>query len=194
MWAEERRIIQQLTMCFCRKQAFFSESRYLPPFCTVNLALVRRSHVFDKIMNGNYSFNSKRWDLISDAGKDVVIALLQVDADERPIAEVALKLPWFANDFFANRRNTEEVQLHAVQENLEKFSKYSKIKKLALMVIAHKSSTEDIGFLRDAFAKYDIEKNGTICFEEFQAALADFGYKQDELRTMFAGVVSSYLP
>lgn len=58
------------------------------------------------------------------------------------------------------------------------------------MVVAHKSSTEEIGILRKVFQKYDTRKDGSIAFEEFCAALAEFGHSEEDLRTMFDAVVS----
>ena len=37
-----------------------------------------------------------------------------------------------------------------------RYAGYSKLKKMALMVVAHKSSSEEIGILRKIFQKYDV--------------------------------------
>ena len=58
------------------------------------------------------------------------------------------------------------------------------------MVIAHKSTNDEIGILRKIFEKYDTEKNGVISLDEFKAALEIYGYSDDELESMFKGVVS----
>ena len=58
------------------------------------------------------------------------------------------------------------------------------------MVIAHKSTSEEIGILRKVFEKYDTEKNGVISRDEFKAALEIYGYSDEELVSMFEGVVS----
>ena len=58
------------------------------------------------------------------------------------------------------------------------------------MVIAHKSTSEEIGILRKVFEKYDTEKNGVISLDEFKTALEIYGYSDEELVSMFEGVVS----
>ena len=43
------------------------------------------------------------------------------------------------------------------------------LKKLALMVIAHKSTRKEIGILRKIFEKYDTERNGTCMTRLYQS-------------------------
>lgn len=59
------------------------------------------------------------------------------------------------------------------------------------MVIAHKSTTEDIGILRKLFQQYDTEKNGVLSFDEFKHAMATHGYSENEMQEMFDAAVSS---
>lgn len=69
------------------------------------------------------------------------------------------------------------------------YAGYSKLKKVALMLVAHKSTSEEIGILRKIFQKYDTEKNGHLSFDEFNHALHDAGYSQDEIRQVFDSLV-----
>ena len=55
------------------------------------------------------------------------------------------------------------------------------------MVIAHRSTSEEIGFLRRAFQKYDLEKKGVISKSEFKESLCGYGYSDHELELMFQG-------
>jgi hypothetical protein len=61
------------------------------------------------------------------------------------------------------------------------------------MVVAHKSSSEEIGILRKVFEKYDSRRDGSISYEEFCEALRDFGHTDEALQDMFEAVVSSDL-
>lgn len=61
------------------------------------------------------------------------------------------------------------------------------MKKLALMVIAHRSTSDEIGDLRRAFQKYDRDKTGIVTLQEFKSSLADYGYSDIELERMFMG-------
>lgn len=59
------------------------------------------------------------------------------------------------------------------------------------MVIAHKSTSEEIGILRKVFEKYDRSRNGSISQDEFKVALETYGYTDEEVERMFEGIVSS---
>ena len=61
------------------------------------------------------------------------------------------------------------------------------------MVVAHKSSTEEIGILRKLFKKFDSRGDGSISYEEFGEALADAGHSEEDLKSMFEAVVRSVL-
>lgn len=78
--------------------------------------------------------------------------------------------------------------MNEVVASIEMFAGYSKLKRLALMIIAHKSTSEEIGFLRAAFDRYDSEKNGTISFSEFESIMSVFGYSTKELQTLLQNV------
>lgn len=65
------------------------------------------------------------------------------------------------------------------------FAGYGKLKKLALMVIAYKSTSEEIGFLREMFDRFDLQKDGEVSLDEFKTVLADYEYSDEELERMF---------
>jgi Ca2+-binding EF-hand superfamily protein len=56
------------------------------------------------------------------------------------------------------------------------------------MVVAHKSSTEEIGILRKLFQQYDTRFDGSISYNEFCGAMSEFGHSEDDLRSMFEAV------
>lgn len=58
------------------------------------------------------------------------------------------------------------------------------------MVIAHKSTSEEIGILRKVFEKYDRSRNGSISQEEFKVALESYGFTDKDVEQMFDGLVS----
>ena len=61
-----------------------------PPFYGKN-----ETEIFDKIKLGNYSFSHNIWKDISNNAKDLIKSLLQIEHDNRPSAEKALKHSWF---------------------------------------------------------------------------------------------------
>ncbi|CDS09065.1 hypothetical protein LRAMOSA10425 [Lichtheimia ramosa] len=52
--------------------------------------------LFDSIIKGNYQFDEEYWGHISDAAKDLIQQLLQVDPSKRITAAEALCHPWIA--------------------------------------------------------------------------------------------------
>lgn len=85
---------------------------------------------------------------------------LTFDPKRRPSADEALKMAWIQKDF--ENLPPELDSMDSVQAAMQRFASYGTLKKLALMVIAHKSTSEEIGFLRKLFTKYDTLKNGVI--------------------------------
>jgi calcium-dependent protein kinase len=81
---------------------------------------------------------------------------------------------------------TDEID--AILGTLRRYAKYSHLKKLALMVIAHKSTSAEIGILRKVFQMYDTRRDGTIQLPEFRLALAKYGYPESEIVRMSEAV------
>merc|ERR1719350_402030 len=62
----------------------------------------------------------------------------------------------------------------------------SEFKKLALMIIAHRSNfNDDIFKLRKVFESLDVHQNGTISYEEFKKGLEEFQHSDEDLYKMF---------
>lgn len=72
-----------------------------------------------------------------------------------------------------------------VSASIRSFATYGKLKKLALLVVAYKSTDEELGFLRKIFFKFDITKNGEISIVEFKEAMTVYQYTDEELEFMF---------
>lgn len=56
-------------------------------------------------------------------------------------------------------------------------------------VIAHKSSTEEIIHLREAFDQYDKGNDGYITFVEFKEALETCNYGESDIQEIFESIV-----
>jgi Ca2+-binding EF-hand superfamily protein len=75
-----------------------------------------------------------------------------------------------------------------VSASIRTFATYGKLKKLALLVVAYKSTDEELGFLRKIFDQFDSTKNGEISHEEFKKALTVYQYSNEELESMFVAL------
>lgn len=137
---------------------------------------------------GKYSFKGRRWARVSQDAKDFVRSLLTVDPEKRPTAEEALKSPFLskAEEFYKqNSLRSRTLAMNLVQATMEQYASYSTLKKLALVVIAHKSTSEEVGFLRSMFENYDRSHLGVVNLEEFKDALKDYDYTNEEAERLF---------
>jgi calcium-dependent protein kinase len=142
--------------------------------------------VVKKITNCDYNFDSGVWSSISEEAKQFISDCIQFDPSRRPKAEDALKA-----DFLTKRphHNFNVNTMKKVQESLVAYAQCNKLKQLALMVIAHKSSMDEVTKLRQVFSKYDSDKDGIISLTEFKAALADTNFTEEDINTVFQKLV-----
>jgi calcium-dependent protein kinase len=151
-----------------------------------------RAHVVRKILQHKYGFKGKRWKTVSQESMNFVKSLLVPDVDLRPTAAQAMKDPWFEKEFGSHNYGAiiSTAVMDRVQASIDAFAGYSRFKKLALMVIAHKSTDDEIGFLRRLFLRrFDVEKSSPdMSFEEFKEALTNYNYTEEDLIRMFVGM------
>jgi calcium-dependent protein kinase len=141
-------------------------------------------------MKGQYKFDAKVWKNRSQKGKDFISALLQVEPAKRPTAKKAFKHPWLSKKTVLSDRKPDADALNSAQANLVRYADSGDFKKLAMYVIAKKSTTEDILELRKVFEEYDSDNDGTISFSDFKKALTKSSYTDKEIEIMFHKVVS----
>lgn len=133
-----------------------------------------------------YDFKGKRWNHISREAHVFVEELLVVNPDERMSADKALQSVWLSQRHSAHIPHVHEVS--SARDCMVKFADYSKLRKLALMVIAHKSTSLEIGNLRRIFHKYDTVADGHLEYSEFKAAVMELGLAEEECQRVFEGV------
>lgn len=149
----------------------------------------KRRHIVEQIMKGEYSYKGRRWKTISNQAKAFVDDLLVVDPRERATASEAFSASWLSRRMSATVRNPNFEEEENSKNSMYRYAKYSKLKRVALMVIAHKSTTKEIGILRKIFQKYDTVRDGQLSYDEFKAALSDSGmYNDEDYRQIFDAV------
>ena len=151
----------------------------------------RRKIMIDKIMRVDYSLDKPYWEPISEEAKDMVRSLLVLDPKQRLTATQALQHVWLDKSFNLSDRKPDDVISKAVDESLIHFRNTSQLKKIALNVIAHKSSTDEILQLRKVFDQYDKSNDGIIEFDEFKEALKQTNYSEEEIQDLFDSIVST---
>jgi len=124
----------------------------------------RRRKMVDLIMRGAYDFSMPIWETVSDGAKDFVDKVLVIDPKFRMDATEALKHEWIVNRSQLPDEKPSEDLLTAVDDSLLNYKQTSTLKKVALNVIAHRSTREEILQLRKAFDAYDSSNDGVITY------------------------------
>lgn len=151
----------------------------------------RRRKMIDLIMRGDYVFDAPIWkDVLSQDSKDFVDTLLVVDPRHRSDAAQALTHPWIVNQSQLSDEKPSEALLGQVEDSLLNYRQTSALKKLALNVIAHRSTSSEILELRRVFGEFDKSNDGIISFAEFKAALEKMNYPDETLQEIFSSIVS----
>jgi serine/threonine protein kinase len=148
-----------------------------------------RRHIVEQIMKGEFQFKGRRWKRVSAQSREFIRDLLVLDPEERLDAESALRSSWLNKRFNATVRSPFEEELESAKQSILNYTNYNKLKRVALMVIAHKSTSDEIGILRKIFEKYDTQRDGYLDHDEFQAAIADCGFSQEHALEIFDAVV-----
>jgi len=137
--------------------------------------------MIQNIMNCNYNFNSYRWAKISHDAKHFVTSLLRLDPEDRPSIEEALNSKWPVKNKPIPKHITRKLS-----DGFLTFSTNAHIKKLALAIIAHNATVDDVFNLREIFETFDTTKSGRITYDEFKEALSSHQYSEDDLKLMFS--------
>jgi serine/threonine protein kinase len=181
--------------------------------CYPNIFVLISACIFRK-----YEYKGRRWKRISKAGKAFVDDLLVVDPDDRATTEEAMKASWLNRRFGATVRNPKAEEMNSAKDSLLRYAGYSKLQQLALMgtctvftlllrtrfisvshvmsfmffclvVIAHKSTSSEIGMLRKIFQQFDTDGIGHLNYEQFKGAIADPELTEADYRRIFDAVV-----
>jgi serine/threonine protein kinase len=149
----------------------------------------KRRHIVEQILNGQYDFRGRRWKRISEQAKNFIDDLLVLDPEERSDAPTALSCTWLNKRFAATVRGPQVEEETMARQAMLRYAGYTKLKKMALMVVAHKSTCDEIGILRKVFQKYDKKNDGCITYEQFCEALKESGNTTEDMKNMFDAVV-----
>jgi calcium-dependent protein kinase len=153
----------------------------------------QRRVMIDQIMRADYNLQGPGWGVISQEAKDFVGNLIMLDPKTRMNATSALVHKWLSVEFKPSDRKPTDAVLLAVDEGLVVYKDTSRFKKIALNVIAHRSSTEEILELRKCFDHFDSANDGIVSFDEFRLALQKANYPEETLKEIFESIVSQIL-
>jgi calcium-dependent protein kinase len=154
------------------------------PFLSKN-----RRQMVECIRHGEARYDSLAWRHISQDAIVFVQHLLLKDPKQRFDAGQALEHRWIdEREQLPEELPSPEV-LEAMDDSFLKYQRTSQLKKLALTVIAHRSTSKEISELRKVFDTFDTVKDGVLSLDEFQAALLSMNFPEHEISSVFATLV-----
>lgn len=149
----------------------------------------RSKNMVTLIKGARYSMSGPVWNNTSNGAKHLVAHLLQVDSTKRYDSQQVLEHLWIRKrrQRFDDAEPTD-IMLEAVDDSLQSYRQTTILKKLALNIIAHKSTTQEIIGLRRVFELMDTSRNGTVDFKEFKKGLAQSRFTDEEMEQIFESI------
>lgn len=137
--------------------------------------------IFKEVLKNKPDFHRKPWPSISDSAKDFLQKVLVKDPRARLTAAQALSHRWVREGGDASEIPVDILVL----SNMRQFVKYSRFKQFALRALASTLNEDELADLRDQFDAIDVDKSGSISFEEMKQALGkDLPWKIKEPRVL----------
>jgi len=129
--------------------------------------------ILKKVKVGSFEFKSPEWDSISAGSKNLVTQMLTADPALRPSAEVLLGSPWLKF-----KGTPEAVPIKEdFMKRLSSFRSHSRLKKVALTVVAQQMKDGEIASLQNTFRSLDQNGDGMLSPEEIKEGLTKQGMK-----------------
>lgn len=115
-----------------------------------------------RVLIGDVHFESPLWKDISEEAKVFIKNLLRVDPADRVTANEAMHDPWFTSKAVSASQSSRcrKDLIEKVQESIVRYADTGEFRKLALNVIAKKSTSEEIFELRKVFDEFDTLNSG----------------------------------
>mmetsp|Transcript_70560 Transcript_70560/g.199189 ORF Transcript_70560/g.199189 Transcript_70560/m.199189 type:complete len:568 (-) Transcript_70560:240-1943(-) len=133
------------------------------------------------IERGQYTLKPKRWERISDAAKNFIESLLQVDPEKRLTAGTAIHHDWVR----MRKRVGHVIDISMVQA-LRQFARSTRFRRCCMEMMAWSLSYDERLTVSRDFTHLDADKDGSIQLEEMQAVLHDkFNVPLWETRQIF---------
>jgi len=133
-----------------------------PPFFGDDDEKILRS-----VKRGEFDFPSPDWDNITPAAKDMIKSMLTFDQNKRPSAATVLDHVWLSDHADKPRG---EVQKD-LGSKLRNFTGVSKLKKVALTLIAQQLNEGAIEELKNTFNILDKNRDGTLTMREIEEGM-----------------------
>jgi len=129
------------------------------------------------VKKGQFDFPASEWDCISKEAKNFIKKMLVLNEKDRASAEDLLQDAWLESCLSGAPTGTLNLK---VGENIAKFSGMSKVKKVALTLIAKQLNDDKIQDLKNTFGVLDKNKDGTLTIKEIVDGMKAHGLEMPE--------------
>ncbi|GAX75024.1 hypothetical protein CEUSTIGMA_g2470.t1 [Chlamydomonas eustigma] len=139
--------------------------------------------ILQRVEKGVFTFEGREWEVVTEAAKDMISQMLVLDFSKRATAKQLCQHRWFQ---VAATAPAAALGAHMVKR-LRAFAGMSRMKRLALVVLARTLTDNDVKRLRELFAAMDTNQDGRIDSEDLHNALAKVGaaIEESEMQELF---------
>ncbi|KAL6763509.1 kinase-like domain-containing protein [Haematococcus lacustris] len=139
--------------------------------------------ILQRVQAGVFSFEGREWEVVTEAAKDMISSMLVMDFTQRAQAKQLLTHRWFQ---VAATAPAAALGAHMVKR-LRAFAGMSRMKRLALVVLARTLTDNDVKRLRELFAAMDTNNDGRIDSQDLHNALEKVGaaIAESEMQELF---------
>lgn len=159
--------------------------------------------IFERVKRGlsSRNFPEEDWESISSEAKAFIRNLLDLDPSVRMTAAEALRDPWIVartasftvavpHKVRAHHRNKTKLNGDQLANRLKNFVGMSKLKKVALNVLAHHLTEREISELSMIWRQIDVQGTGVITLAQLRETLEENGHDatEDEMEELLQGI------
>eukprot|EP00929_Paragymnodinium_shiwhaense_P009515 TRINITY_DN113708_c0_g1_i1.p1 TRINITY_DN113708_c0_g1~~TRINITY_DN113708_c0_g1_i1.p1 ORF type:complete len:770 (+),score=223.38 TRINITY_DN113708_c0_g1_i1:99-2408(+) len=128
--------------------------------------------VLKKVKSGKYSFEPANiWTVISQGAQDFIRQMLCVSVPERLGAITAHRSHWFEEQQKSLERNETTSLDVGLMQQMRSFVGHSRLKKVALQLIARTVTNDHLERLKEMFLQIDNDMSGSLSMDEMEEAL-----------------------
>ncbi|KAL8424563.1 hypothetical protein Efla_005669 [Eimeria flavescens] len=131
--------------------------------------------IMNKVRAGHYTFPDAEWGKVSLQAKDLISRLLDRHPRTRISAEQAIRHQWFSMHM-PDSVCTEPLGIDILSK-FRRFQSLSRLKKLALTVIAQHLDDSEIESLKAVFTQLDTRGDGVLSIDEIREGIARSGVR-----------------
>eukprot|EP00441_Pelagodinium_beii_P018975 CAMPEP_0197659158 /NCGR_PEP_ID=MMETSP1338-20131121/46409_1 /TAXON_ID=43686 ORGANISM="Pelagodinium beii, Strain RCC1491" /NCGR_SAMPLE_ID=MMETSP1338 /ASSEMBLY_ACC=CAM_ASM_000754 /LENGTH=476 /DNA_ID=CAMNT_0043235939 /DNA_START=57 /DNA_END=1487 /DNA_ORIENTATION=+ len=129
------------------------------------------NEILKRVKKAEFEFDPDDWGNVTQDAKDLIKSMLTKNSQKRMSAAETLEHKWMSS----NAEVPKGTVSKDLFQKLKKFQSGSKLKKVALTLIAQQLKDEDLQELQLTFKKLDDNQDGTLTMEEIKSGIQAVG-------------------